>query len=257
MTKAEFAAHSITISGTTFPTEYSISPSGTVFAFVEVIEDDKPVKLRIRIDAADQNYSAALAAAKQERTEREPAAPTLISTLEDDMRIACQPIEPEQIPEGYTARATTAGNVIMVERHIDITEPEQTASEPEQTATESEQTASGSEQTASESEQTATESEQTSSELPAHNPKQARGIVPEKTFIGLEIKGNGWKIYFDPAYDRTRVIFPRKPSTTALEAVKTAGFFWSPAMKSWNKKLTHKAFRAAQALADQLRTICR
>ncbi len=228
MTHAEFAAHSITINGTTFPTEYSISPSQAVFAFVEVIEDDKPVKLRIRIDAADPNYAAALAAAQQERAEREPAAPTLISTLEEDLRIACQPIEPEQIPEGYTVRTTAAGNVIMAECHIDISKPEQ-ITEPEQTA----------------------ELEQT-----ARDPKQARGPVPEKTFVGLEIKGNGWKIYFDPAYDRTRVIFPRKPSAAALDAVKAAGFFWSPAMKSWNKKLTHKAFRAAQALADQLRVIC-
>ena len=42
----------------------------------------------------------------------------------------------------------------------------------------------------------------------------------------------------------------------AREALDKHGFFWSPAMQSWNKKLTHKAFRAAQALALELRTIC-
>lgn len=93
-------------------------------------------------------------------------------------------------------------------------------------------------------------------EQPARDPKQARGPVPDKAFVGLEIKGKGWKIVFDGSYDRTRVIFKRKPSNAAREALDKHGFFWSPAMQSWNKKLTHKAFRAAQALALELRTIC-
>lgn len=97
---------------------------------------------------------------------------------------------------------------------------------------------------------------QPESEQPARDPKQARGPVPDKAFIGLEIKGKGWKIVFDGSYDRTRVIFKRKPSSAAREALDKHGFFWSPAMQSWNKKLTHKAFRAAQALALELRTIC-
>lgn len=91
---------------------------------------------------------------------------------------------------------------------------------------------------------------------PARDPKQARGPVPDKLFVGMEIKGKGWKIVFDGGYDRTRVIFKCRPSEAAREAVKAAGFYWSPALESWNKKLTHKAFRAAQELAQQLRTIC-
>lgn len=98
--------------------------------------------------------------------------------------------------------------------------------------------------------------EQPAQEQPARDPKQARGPVPDKAFVGLEIKGKGWKIVFDGSYDRTRVIFKRKPSNAAREALDKHGFFWSPAMQSWNKKLTHKAFRAAQALALELRTIC-
>ena len=98
--------------------------------------------------------------------------------------------------------------------------------------------------------------EQPQEEQPARDPKQARGPVPDKAFVGLEIRGKGWKIVFDGSYDRTRVIFKRKPSNAAREALDKHGFFWSPAMQSWNKKLTHKAFRAAQALALELRTIC-
>ena len=123
-------------------------------------------------------------------------------------------------------------------------EPEQAADvEPEQPAQE---------QPAQEQPQ----EEQPQEEQPARDPKQARGPVPDKAFVGLEIKGKGWKIVFDGSYDRTRVIFKRKPSNAAREALDKHGFFWSPAMQSWNKKLTHKAFRAAQALALELRTIC-
>lgn len=126
-------------------------------------------------------------------------------------------------------------------------EPEQAADvEPEQPAQE---------QPAQEQPADA-EPEQPQEEQPARDPKQARGPVPDKAFVGLEIKGKGWKIVFDGSYDRTRVIFKRKPSNAAREALDKHGFFWSPTMQSWNKKLTHKAFRAAQALALELRTIC-
>lgn len=126
-------------------------------------------------------------------------------------------------------------------------EPEQAADvEPEQPAQEQ----------PADAEPEQPQEEQPQEEQPARDPKQARGPVPDKAFVGLEIKGKGWKIVFDGSYDRTRVIFKRKPSNAAREALDKHGFFWSPAMQSWNKKLTHKAFRAAQALALELRTIC-
>ncbi|MGN0995704.1 MAG: hypothetical protein ACI4PG_02235 [Candidatus Ventricola sp.] len=36
---------------------------------------------------------------------------------------------------------------------------------------------------------------------------------------------------------------------------KAAGFHWSPTMQSWNKRLTFRAYRAAQALAVQLNAL--
>ena len=134
-------------------------------------------------------------------------------------------------------------------------EPEQAADvEPEQAAdVEPEQPA---QEQPADAEPEQPQEEQPQEEQPARDPKQARGPVPDKAFVGLEIKGKGWKIVFDGSYDRTRVIFKRKPSNAAREALDKHGFFWSPAMQSWNKKLTHKAFRAAQALALELRTIC-
>lgn len=88
------------------------------------------------------------------------------------------------------------------------------------------------------------------------NPdKQRHGEVPEKWFIGQELTGPSWRILFDGDAGKTRVIFPRKPSAAVLEAVKAAGFFWSPRMKSWNKGLTFKAYRAAEKLHAELHRI--
>lgn len=87
-------------------------------------------------------------------------------------------------------------------------------------------------------------------------PKSARGPVPEKTFVNQTLQGNGWKIYFDGIANRTRVIFSSDPSKKAIEAVENAGFYYSSKMNSWNKKLTFKAYRAAQELAKELTKTC-
>ena len=87
---------------------------------------------------------------------------------------------------------------------------------------------------------------------PADDPKPARGPVPEKTFIGETIQGNGWKIFFDGEASRTRVIFEGMPTEAARAAIENAGFYYSSIMNSWNKKLTFKAYRAAKVLSDQL-----
>lgn len=84
------------------------------------------------------------------------------------------------------------------------------------------------------------------------DPKKARGPVPEKTFIGSAIQGRGWKILFDGSTGRTRVIFEDAPTDAARAAIENAGFYYSPNMNSWNKKLTFKSYRAAQILSGAL-----
>lgn len=86
----------------------------------------------------------------------------------------------------------------------------------------------------------------------ARDPKKACGPVPDKTFAGSQINGNGWKILFDSKTARTRVFFNSAPTDAARAAVETAGFYYSRAMDSWNKKLTWKAYRAAQVLSGTL-----
>ncbi len=98
-------------------------------------------------------------------------------------------------------------------------------------------------------------SDNTPAETPDQNAGRTRGTVPEKTFIGETIQGAGWRIYFDGSENRTRVIFDKIPPVRVREIVKEAGFYYSPKMKSWNKKLTFKAYRAAKTLSDRLSNI--
>lgn len=81
---------------------------------------------------------------------------------------------------------------------------------------------------------------------------------PEQTteaFIGQTITGNGWRIFFDAETSRTRVIFDTTPTAAAAAALEKAGFYFSRAMNSYNKKLTCKAHRAAVALSGELRAL--
>ena len=89
-------------------------------------------------------------------------------------------------------------------------------------------------------------------EAPARDPKQARGPIPEKTFAGTSINGARYKILFDDVAQRTRVIIPQEHRDALRAAVEKAGFYYSPILDSWNKKLPFKAYRAAQALALEL-----
>lgn len=89
----------------------------------------------------------------------------------------------------------------------------------------------------------------------APSPKDAHGPIPEKTFIDTTIQGAGWRIHFDPATQRTRVFVDSNASAAFRKAIEQAGFCWSPSMQSFNKKLTFRAFRAAQALAQSLRRL--
>ena len=76
--------------------------------------------------------------------------------------------------------------------------------------------------------------------------------IPEKTFIGETITGKGWRILFDGEAQRTRVCFDAAPTDAARAAVEKAGFYFSAALNSYNKKLTFKAHRAAVALSGEL-----
>lgn len=87
----------------------------------------------------------------------------------------------------------------------------------------------------------------------ADDPKATRGPVPEKTFKNEVIAGNGWSIVFDAGCNRTRVIIAEPVKAAARPIVEEAGFYYSKNLDSWNKKLTFRAYRAAEKLAEKLR----
>ena len=83
-------------------------------------------------------------------------------------------------------------------------------------------------------------------------PKENR---PQKDFAGTEISGNGWRILFDTETERTRIIFSGTVKSEAIELMEKEKFFFSGKMKSYNKRLTMKAYRAAQRVAAELEKI--
>ena len=149
-----------------------------------------------------------------------PNEPEYAAALDAAKAAAASGKRPENISTGYRKIATPAGNIIEKAETVRETPAAETV-KPEPAKA-------------------------------ARDPKQARGPVPEKTFIGETIQGNGWKIIFDSEANRTRVIFEKTPTAAAKAATENAGFYYSSAMNSWNKKLTFKAYRAAKVLSSQL-----
>ena len=86
-------------------------------------------------------------------------------------------------------------------------------------------------------------------------PAQDKPDPADQPWIGTTITGKGWNIAFDAKAGRTRVLFQAAPTDAQKAAIESAGFYWSAQLKSWNKKLTCKAYRAAQALAATLNAL--
>lgn len=156
----------------------------------------------------------------------------------------------------YTAAEDTAGKEIRIrfdESHPDF-KALQAVLNPE--ASPAEDAPQPAEETEAEDAPQPVEETAAPVEAPAADPQPVEAAqprqIPEKTFIGESITGKGWKIFFDGHAARTRVIFENTPTDAARAAVEKAGFYFSAAMDSWNKKLTFKAYRAAQALAGEL-----
>lgn len=217
--------------------EYSIAKNGIIGQF----EDDKVVYFR----PGESGYAAALIAANQERT-----------AAGKDMLIPAG-IDPEI---EKAVRAALDGGQIEAEAETDQAAPETVQEAPEtaapvqdtretESAPEKANNAHETEPDQAETTPAQTEPDQTTTETETEKPARA---VPEKSFIGTTITGRGFRIYFDPAAGKTRVIFDKVPPVATRDAVKAAGFWWSPALKSWNKGLTWKAYRAAIRLVDQL-----
>ena len=253
-----FAPDAITCKGKTFPVEYALQPSGTVTAFVQL--DDR--RVRVRFDEGAAEYPAARAAAEAARAawtaartaaEAAPVAPAHADKPAEVKPAAKKPRtkkeRPETIPadkpaerpetispaeEDYTIMSKDGVVIAQCSHSTEICDKMAAAKQEERPET---------------------ISPAVLPVTPAADPKAARAAAPEKTFAGTEIAGNGWKILFDAEQQRTRIIFADAPTDAAKKVLDAAGFFYSGRMQSWNKKLTFRAYRAAQFVAQELNAI--
>ena len=241
----EFTPDTITAKGKTFPAEYSIS-TDSVTVFVKV--DDTGTPARIRFEPKDSQYdecrAAALAAAdawKAKRAEQQDADKPAETA-------SAAPVVADEKPVKKPARKTSKKPARKDQTPADE-RPEIISSQPATAQAPAAPAAPAEDPTPAE-----TPASNADAETP-NNGKAARGPVPEKPFIGTEITGKGWKVLFDGVEKRTRFIFEEDPTPAALAELNTAGFYYSPSLNSWNKKLTFKAYRAAQALAVKLSAV--
>lgn len=251
-----FAPDSMTCKGKTFPVEYALQPSGTVTAFVQ-LEDRR---VRVRFDEGAADYTAARAAAEAARaawTAARTAAPVAAAHADKPAEVkpaAKKPRtkkeRPETIPadkpaerpetispaeEDYTIMSKDGVVVAQCSHSTEICDKMAAAKQEERPET--------------------IPTPEVLPVAPTADPKAARAAAPEKTFAGTEIAGNGWKILFDAYQQRTRIIFADAPTDAAKKVLDAAGFFYSGRMQSWNKKLTFRAYRAAQFVAQELSAI--
>ncbi len=283
MADIQFTAKCVITHGQIFPAEYSITPdSKTVYAAVTMEENGQAVPLLVKVENSSPWHAAAMKAAKEAQAAQEPARQETEQPAGE--KTSKQPFAGEvlaftgECPKlqrkdmiyhtkrlgGQAFEAFTTRSTLLV---IGEKPGKQKLSKAERWHTKTiswqewyrrafgESALPENDAAPEQLRQPVKVPEQKQpTETPQEQAQQAAAV--EKPWIGQEITGNGWQILFDGALQRTRVIFTEKPGKEAKAAVQEAGFFWSATMQSWNKKLTCKAFRRAQSLADQLRTIC-
>ena len=267
-----FAADTVEVSGRVLPVSYSVTRSEEVYAFTAL----DGVAVRLHIGKGDELYTAALAAAhgeaearKAARMEPVKAAPVAAQAVTVDAEpveaeaVAVEPIEAapvadpvpvdaEPVKAGRKARKPRKAAAVDAEAEAVAVDPIEAApvdAEPVQVV-EAEAVAADAEPV----EAAPVAAQAVSGGADPVPVAAVEGCAQGKSWVGSSIVGDGWRIVFDAVEERTRV-FCAAPTDAQKAAIEGAGFWWSPRMGSWNKKLTCKAYRAAVALAEELRRI--
>lgn len=251
-----FAPDAITCKGKTFHVEYALQPSGTVTAFVNL--DGR--RVRVRFDEGAAEYPAARAAAEAARAEWTAARTAAVAPAPADKPAEVKPAAAKK-PRAKKERPETIPADKPAERPETISPAEEDYTIMSKDGVVIAQCSHSTEiydKLTAPAQEERRETIPTPAVLPvapAADQKAARAASPEKTFAGTEIVGNGWKILFDADQQRTRIIFADAPTDAAKKVLDAAGFFYSGRMQSWNKKLTFRAYRAAQFVAQELTAI--
>ena len=216
-----FAPTTMTVNGRTFGASYSVARGGDVYVFtgVQAAPGAQRIPVRMHITQDMPMHADALAAAKlAAETETHKAEPAPVEAPKAQapapVQDAPKAAKPAKAPKAAKPKAKPA----PVQEA-----PKAQAPAPVQDAAQA-----------------------------VCKPAADAAQAVCKAWIGSTITGKGWRIVFDGDAQRTRVIFDAKPTAAQAAAVDAARFYYSPSMGSYNKHLTCKAYKAAQALAQTL-----
>ena len=247
----KFTPASIALNGHVFAADkYAIAEKGDVYVLAKV----EGVAVRIHVGKASPVYHEALEAAvaftqpKAEKPAEKPAEPA--------KPVEPKAAEPAKQAKPATKRKAPAKAAKQPKAEQPAKQPaEQPAAEPAKPVEPKAAEPAKQAKPATKRKAPAKAAKQPAETKPAAEP--AKPVATADAWIGTTIEGKGWRIVFDDAAQRTRVIVDDDVPNEerVLIAVADAGFFWSNTTKSWNKKLTRKAYRAAKLLAETLNAI--
>ena len=245
-----FAPDSVTVNGYTSTARYSLAKDATLYVFAGMLTPgtDKLTPVRFALKPAQgEIYTAALSAAGLTPAPEEPAA-----TVEDE-----GPAEPAAPVEdvGPAEPAAPAEDVRPAEpaAPAEDVRPAEPAAPVENV---------GPKRAPRKKAAPAVKADPVQAEEAAPAPVEdvgpAEPVKPapvEKPWIGTSISGDGWKIDFDAKVERTCIRFAATPTAAQKAIVDAAGFYYRNDLKCFVKKLTCKAYRAAQSVAAGLKAI--
>lgn len=221
-----FAPDSVTVNGYTSTARYSLAKDATLYVFAGMLTPgtDKLTPVRFALKPAQgEIYTAALSAAGLTPAPEEPAAtvedvgPAEPAAPAEDVRPA-EPAAPvENVGPKRAPRKKAAPAV-----KADPVQAEEAAPAPVE-------------------------------DVGSDEPVKPAPV--EKPWIGTSISGDGWKIDFDAKVERTCIRFAATPTAAQKAIVDAAGFYYRNDLKCFVKKLTCKAYRAAQSVAAGLKAI--
>ena len=245
-----FAPDCVTVNGYTSTARYSLAKDATLYVFAGMLTPgtDKLTPVRFALKPAQgEIYTAALSAAGLTPAPEEPAAtvedvgPAEPAAPVEDV----EPAEPAAPVEdvGPAEPAAPAEDVRPAEPAAPVENVKPKRAPRKKAAP-------------------AVKADPVQAEEAAPAPVEDVGsdehVKPapvEKPWIGTSISGDGWKIDFDAKVERTCIRFAATPTAAQKAIVDAAGFYYRNDLKCFVKKLTCKAYRAAQSVAAGLKAI--
>ena len=242
-----FAPDSVTVNGYTSTARYSLAKDATLYVFAGMLTPgtDKLTPVRFALKPAQgEIYTAALSAAGLTPAPEEPAAPVEdvgpAAPVED-----VEPAEPAAPAEDVRPAEPAAP--------AEDVRPAEPAAPVENVGPKR-----APRKKAAPAVKAGPVQAEEASPAPVEDVGPAEPVKPapvEKPWIGTSISGDGWTIDFDAKVERTCIRFAATPTAAQKAIVDAAGFYYRNDLKCFVKKLTCKAYRAAQSAAAGLKAI--